>query len=101
MLQNRRIELILLKDVYKEGKEDTYILVKKDAKVKRFVYKDDITSVEEDLSGIGKPYKNRVKLYLRGEEAIVCEGNYKQFKEIIENNPTDYKPVGFVIGNNL
>ena len=96
------IELTLLHDVYKvENKIDPetnleyedHKLIKKNARVKKLVYKDEINSIEEEINASGTCYKNRVKVSIRGLEPVTVLGNYSKLKQQIFN-PT-IKPVGF------
>lgn len=91
------LEVEIVQDVYVPKKDDPeeYDLVKKGVTSRKTIWKTEVCSVEEMVNGKANIVSHKVKLGIKGEDAIIVMGNYKQFKQLIYGLPKTTGSLGF------
>lgn len=97
------IELTLIQDIYKsvtikddDGEEvEDYVLVKKDARSRETIWKNEITSIKEIVNENGNVRTKRIQLNIKYRDAIVIEGTYKEMRDMLFNKSHQAKTIGF------
>ena len=79
------IELKILTNLYKEkqiGDEIVEVLYKKDIVSRKCIDPEQIVSVQEAISDVGKVYKNKCIIYVQGEGHLVVKHKYDEIKKL-------------------
>jgi len=91
------LEVQIIQDIYtpKKNDPDEYDLVKTGVKSRKIIWKADVASINEMVNKKGNPVSHKVQIKIKGEDALIVSGNYKQLKQVIFGLPKITGNLGF------